>query len=59
MIFSHQMVLGLLVFLVDFGLSDLATCNPENRECSCADTSSRVSAFVIKAFELKGWPLPV
>ena len=55
--FSHQMVLGLLVSVVDFGLSDLATCNPQNRECSCADTSSRVLAFVIKAFELKGCPL--
>merc|ERR1711962_13995 len=30
-----------LALLVDSGLSQLATCNPQNRECSCADTSSR------------------
>merc|ERR1712156_525107 len=26
-----------LALLVDSGLSQLATCNPQNRECSCAD----------------------
>merc|ERR1712156_794354 len=38
---KQQVVLLLLFFLIDFGLSELATRNPQNRECSCADTSSR------------------
>ena len=51
--FLTQVVLVLLVFLIDFGLSEVATCNPQNRECSCADTSSRVSvSFSYKS--LKG-----
>ena len=55
-----QVVLISLVFLIDVSFGELATCNPQNRECSCADTSSRVSFFlVIKAFELKGWSLLV
>ena len=39
------MVFISLALLVNSGLSQLATCNPQNRECSCADTSSRVSVF--------------
>merc|ERR1712156_1202819 len=27
--------------LIDVSFGELATCNPQNRECSCADTSSR------------------
>merc|ERR1712223_1411210 len=38
---KQQVVLISLVFLIDVSLSELATCNPQNRECSCADTSSR------------------
>merc|ERR1711962_373570 len=38
---KQQVVLVLLVFLIDFSSSEQATCNPQNRECSCADTSSR------------------
>ena len=54
------MVLILLAFLIDSSFGELATCKPQNRECSCADTSSRVSVFlVLKAFELQGWRLPV
>ena len=39
--------MALIVFavLIDKSLTQLATCNPQNRECSCADTSSRVAVF--------------
>ena len=48
-----QVVLISLVFLIDVSFGELATCNPQNRECSCADTSSRVSvSFSYKS--LKG-----
>merc|ERR1712062_662898 len=38
---KQQVVLISLLFLIDFSLSEPARCNPQNRECSCADTSSR------------------
>merc|ERR1712012_936634 len=38
---KQQVVLFSLVFLIDVSFGELATCNPQNRECSCADTSSR------------------
>ena len=35
----------MLAVLIEKSLSQPATCNPQNRECSCADTSSRVVVF--------------
>ena len=42
-----KVVLILLVVLIESSLSEhlSASCNPDNRECSCADTSSRVPLF--------------
>ena len=45
-----KVALIMLPFLIDKSLSQLATCNPQNRECSCADTSSRVSDLCFKSF---------
>jgi len=37
----QKVILISLAVLIDSSLSQLATCDPQNRECSCADTSSR------------------
>ena len=41
--FNQVVCIFLVVLSINSGLSSQLACNPDNRECSCADTSSRVS----------------
>ena len=41
--FNQVVCIFLVVLSIDSGLSSQSACNLDNRECSCADTSSRVS----------------